>query len=517
MSRFRRAVHGVTSSYLLLAATAVYSLASVPVALHYLDTPRFGLWMVMGTLAGYLNLIDAGMTAAAARLLIDHKDDRDGGNYGSLIQTGWLVSMLQGAIIFVIGLTLAGIFARLLEIKEALQPEFIRLVNWQCGVVALMFGTRMLGLVLNAHQRMDLNNYIGVGGLLVNFAAQWIFFHFQFGVLSLALGSLVSTVLLLVLQALACAVLKLLPRAGGWGRVSWRHFCEIFNYGKDVFLVAVGAQVIMTSQTIVITRMLGLEAAAMWGVGLRVFNLLNQIIWRPYGVSAPALAEMLARGETVRLRDRYQSLATLTFSLAGWMAVSFALCNSLFVAVWTHGKIHWPGINDSLLAVWMILSAVVACHNSFAALTKKVGFMRYIYFMEGSVFVVLAFLVARWGGLAAIIGCSIICTSAFSFAYGTWRIGDLFKLPLAEVSLGWLRPMFKVLLFYLPAAGLTWWLSASEQDLVRLIIHAALACSLGAYLFLHFGIPVAFQHELLRRVPPRAVPLLKRVFPQPAN
>ena len=517
MSRFRRAVHGVASSYVLLAATAVYSLASLPVALHYLDTERFGLWMVMGTLTGYLSLIDAGMTGAAARLLIDHKDDRNGGSYGSLIQTGWLVSTLQGAVIFIIGLALAGMFARLLAITETLQPEFIRLVNWQCGAVAIMFSTRMLGLILNAHQRMDLSNYIGVCGLIVNFAAQWIFFHFGFGVVSLALGAIVSIVVLVFLQTLACTVLKLFPRSGGWGRVSWRHFCEIFHYGKDLFLVSVGGQLIMTSQTIVITRMLGLEAAAMWGVGLRVFNLLNQLVWRLYDMSGAALAEMLARGEIARLRDRYRSLAVLTFSLAGWMAVSFALCNSLFISLWTHGKIHWPVANDWLLAGWMILLAVAHCHNSFALLTKQVGFMRYIYFLEGVVFVALSFWVARWGGLPAIIGCSILCTTVFSFAYGLWRIGRFFEISFREVAWNWLQPMFRVLLLYLPAAGLTWWLLVPASGVPRLAINALLAGSLGFFLFLRFGIPVAFQAELLKRVPPPAAPLLKRVFLQPAN
>jgi len=44
MARLRRALHGVASSYLLLAASAVFSLMSVPIALHYLDKDRFGLW-----------------------------------------------------------------------------------------------------------------------------------------------------------------------------------------------------------------------------------------------------------------------------------------------------------------------------------------------------------------------------------------------------------------------------------------------------------------------------------------
>lgn len=523
MSRLRRAFHGVASSYVLLAATAIYSLASVPVALHYLAPPpdndpkRFGLWMVMGTLVGYLSLIDAGMTGAAARLLIDHKDDRAGGGYGSLIKTGWLVSALQGAIIFAIGLTFAGTFAGLLAIDAALQPEFIRLIHWQCGVVALMFATRMFNLLLNAHQRMDVANYIGVGGLLVNFVTQWVFFHYGFGVLSLALGSLVSTLLTLAGQALACSRLKLFPAAGGWGRVSARHFGQIFHFGKDMFLVSVGAQLIMTSQTIVITRMLGLEAAAVWGIGLRVFNLVNQVVWRLADMSGAALAEMLARGEQIRLRDRYRSLAIVSFSFAGWAAVSFALCNSLFITLWTHGKIHWPPGNDWLLAVWMIVLTVLHCHNSFVLLTKQINFMRYLYFVEGVVFVGLTILVARNGGLPAIIGCSIICSLLFSGAYGVWRISRFFDFALREVAVGWLWPMTRTLLFYLPVAVLAWWLSRSLPETVRLGVGLVLAGSVGLYFLLRHGLPAAFQNELLRRVPAGTGSLLKRVFIQPAK
>lgn len=523
MSRLRRAFHGVASSYVLLAATAVYSLASVPVALHYLAPPpdndpkRFGLWLVMGTLVGYLSLIDAGMTGAAARLLIDHKDDRTGGGYGSLIKTGWLLSTLQGALIFLVGLTLAGTFARALAIDAELQPEFIRLVHWQCGVVALIFATRMFNLILNAHQRMDLANYLGVGGLLVNFAAQWIFFHLGCGVLSLAWGLLVSTLLTLVGQALACSHLQLFPAAGGWGRVSARHFREIFSYGKDLFLVSVGAQLITASQIIVITRVLGLEAAAVWGIGLRVFNLVNQFVWRLSDMSGAALAEMLARGEWDRLRDRYRSLAIVSFSFAGWAAVSFALCNSPFITLWTHGKIYWPPGNDWLLAAWMIITAVVHCHNCFVLLTKQIGFMRYIYFLEGAVFVTLSFLVARSGGLPAIILGSIVCSTLFSGAYGIWRISRFFKLPLREVAAGWVQPMAKILLFYLPGAVLIWWLSNSLPVLVRLAIGTGLAGSVGLYFFIRYGVPAGFQDELLRRIPIRLGSLLKLIFIQSAR
>src|SRR5690242_7647743 len=96
MSRLRRVVHSVAAGYAVLVVTALYALGSVPLALHYLSTDKFGLWALMATIGGYLGLIDLGMSGSLARMLIDHKDNRDGGTYGSFIQTGFIVLIIQG-------------------------------------------------------------------------------------------------------------------------------------------------------------------------------------------------------------------------------------------------------------------------------------------------------------------------------------------------------------------------------------------------------------------------------------
>jgi hypothetical protein len=150
-------------------------------------------------------------------------------------------------------------------------------------------------------------------------------------------------------------------------------------------------------------------------------------------------------------------------------------------------------------------------------LTKKVGLMRYVYFVEGVVFVSLSILVARRGGLPAIIACSIVCSAMFSGAYGVRRISRYFNLPLGEVGWNWFRPMGRMLLFYLPVAVLVWWLPGSLPGIVRLAFNAALAVSVGGYFLLRYGIPLSFQDELLGRVPARFGSLLKHIFVQPAK
>ena len=359
---------------------------------------------------------------------------------------------------------------------------------------------------------MDLVNYTGTLSLVVNFVALWLFFHFGSGVLSLAWAGLCATVTVVVCQWLACKAFKLFPIQGRWGRASWSSFKEIFAFGKDLFLVSVGTQLIMASQVIVITRMLGLEAAAIWSVGLRVFNLVSQVIWRISDMSGPAFAEMMVRGELSRLRERYREVVTLTASLSGFAAVSFALCNSLFIPLWTHGKIQWPVMNDVLLGIWMIVMAVLHCHNGFVLITKKVGFMRYVFFVEGVVFVTLSLLVAREGGLPAIIACSVFCSTFFSGAYGVWRVSHYFKLFLREVAWGWLQPMIKVLLFYLPVAVLVWWGLLLLPATARFGINVMVAGSIGFCLFLRYGMPPTLRAELLARTPKFVNPILKRIF-----
>jgi O-antigen/teichoic acid export membrane protein len=517
MSRLKRIAHSVVSGYVVLAATAVYALASLPLALHYLGKERFGLWSLMASIGGYLNLIDLGMSGSVARLLIDHKDDRDGGAYGSLIITGWLVLFVQGALVLVVGICSAPFLSDLLKIDVDLRGEFILLMRWQSTVWAIGFWTRIFGHLLQAHQRIDITNYSSVVTLVLNFSALWVFFSLGEGVFSLAWATLLAAIASGLISSINCRRLGLLPKTGSWGKASWVLFREIFDYGKDMFLVAVGTQLIMASQTMIITRQLGLVASASWYAATRTFTLISQAVWRISDMSAPAFSEMIVRQELGLLRDRYRTVVIVSASASAVAAVAFAFCNSLFVTVyttWTEHPIEWPIANDVLLGTWLIVLTVLHCHNAFVLLTKQIGFMRYIYFIEGIFFVTASLLTAKQGGLLAIIICSIVCSTLFSGAYGIWRASKYFELPIMEVGLHWMAPMSRVLLLFVPVAAATWWLTgALRGNALRLACHAILSGLAGTYFLLRFGISPSLQEELLRRAPKGISAFLRRILP----
>ena len=157
--------------------------------------------------------------------------------------------------------------------------DFVVLLRWQIILTAFSFATRLFRQLLGAHQRMDVTNYGETFQLLPASASSGGSSRTARD-FSPTLFQRLGTLLYTLLLAVMCQVLGLFPPRKFLGAPSWQLFKELFGYGKDVFLVAFGGQLIMESATVILARRLGLEKVAAWAVGTRMFTLVCQVIWR---------------------------------------------------------------------------------------------------------------------------------------------------------------------------------------------------------------------------------------------
>jgi len=509
MSRFKRFAHSLLSGYLLLGVNVLFTLASVPLALHYLGKDEFGLWATTTQIAGYIALVDFGLSSAAARILIDYKDHQEPKEYGGTILTGVLVGLAQAGLIFLAGTLLAFVIGPLLHIPAKLEREFLWLVIGQSGVTSLMFATRIIAHILTAHQRFDVVNYSGAFALAVNYAIMWWGFCRGLGVFSMLWGQAASAIAGAAINWIGCCRLKLLPRRGRWGRPSWKRFLELFVFGRDFFLFAVGAQFVNTSQTLLLTRLIGLDAAATWSVCTRAYLLLVQVIGRVFDYSTSALAEMMVCGERERLLQRFREIAVLSVNLAVAGGALFAVANSSFVEVWTAGRFSWSPWNDLLLAIWLVICIQVKVHTGLVGQTKAFHFMRYIYFLEGLTFIGLTILMHRFGGITMMLISSIVCSLCFTFPYGLWRTREYFHLSWRALA-GWHRSTLALAAAVVPAAVLIWWLSRNLGALQRLVVQTSVLGIWTALAFLRHGLGASLRAAACRHAPLWARPILAR-------
>jgi O-antigen/teichoic acid export membrane protein len=485
----------------------------VPLILHWLPKAEFGLWALLVQLMSYITLVDLGINQAIARFLVDHKDRRSEGGYGALVKESALVSAVQGLIVLFIVTLGSPLLARMMAIPPEYQATFIALMRLQGLIAAFTFCMNPLSIMLSAHQRMDIQSRQGMICLVASLGLLVLFLFRGCGIYSFVYANAVTALIAPAYLLWHCRRLGFWPRADEWGKVTWKTFKEVFLYGKDVFLINVGIQLIVASQTIIVSRTLGLEAAAAWSVGTRIFMLIRQVIYQPYYSASPALCEMLARNETGRLRHRFKNLVTLTASLGVFLGTSFALCNSLFVHVWTGGKIAWLPLNDALLGLWIFIASIQTTHTSFVLVTKQIGAMPYIFFADGCTFVTLALLLGYRWGLSGIIACSVLSLALFSCQFGLRRSAKYFQTPFTELTVDWIRPSLKLAIVLIPAALALWFATSGLPALWRLVIHGVIAGFAGGFLFLRIGLPPEVVWEAGARLPRPAARLLEMLVP----
>ena len=235
MSRFKRFAHSLVSGYLLLGANVLYTLLSIPLALHYLSVREFGLWSLTSSIAGYLAMIDLGMNTSVARILIDKKDTREDGRYGAAIKTGVMVGLSQGAIVLLVGLVLLGVLPGWLQIAPEFSRSFFWLVLGQVILTTVAFPARIFGQVLYAWQRMDVSNYAQITQMFVWMITLWVGFAAGLGIYSLLLSLVTGFICSTTVSAIACYKLGLWPKTGEWGPPTRQQFNELFRYGADCF------------------------------------------------------------------------------------------------------------------------------------------------------------------------------------------------------------------------------------------------------------------------------------------
>jgi len=502
VSRKRLFARGVSSSWLATGATVVYSLLSVPIALKYLSVDEFGLFVLLLQLAGYFTLIEMGISSAASRILVDYKDSPDNGEYGSLILTGFLVFAVQALVMLAIGIPLAPWIIAFVGVPTALVDVATFLLRWLVTASASVTAFRICNSVLYANKRLDLIHAFQGSNMLVSLVFLVSILSFGGGLSGLVVLFLAQTIVAIILPLVACYKLGLMPKRGCWGKPAVARFKELFRFGKDVFLINVGNQVLEASQLIIVTRTMGLTAAAVWSVSSKLLGLVYQLITKIEGTAVVFFAEMMVRGEKHRLATRFRQVYQLTAAVAVLALAIVVAINGPFVSVWANATLAWSLPLSALFAVSVALNALTRCSADLIIHTKNIAAFRYIYFLEAAMFVVLALLLSEKFGFYGIVGASLFCLLVFRATYTTWRLADYFQLPAITFWWTWLKRPILAAIILLPFVFSSSWLTSSILDSWGQLLGAAAWVGLPATVTLLFiALPRDVRKEFALRWP----------------
>lgn len=418
---------GVMTGYIGLLINIGFTLLSIPLALKYLDKSQFGIWSLALQINGYLALVDLGMSAATSRYLADFKDDISGGEYGSYLKTGAVVFSIQGFLMVLIGGALSWYAPDWFGVEPMYVQSFRVLLMGLAAVSGLGMIFRALAAPLWAFQRSDVINLAASLSLITTLIVLVLGFHLGFGLYSFLFGQGVAILQSLIIYAVVCWKNGYYPSLQALGKVRVDIFKNVFRFGKDSLLISLGNQFVNATHLMIISKVISVEAAAIYAVSTKFFTMVIQFVNHPISSAASPLTEMYVRGEKNKFERRYWDLIKLCLAVGTIGAVGLAAGNRSVVELWTHQKIQWMWSGDLYFALLVILKGLNGNFIGMFGIVKDWRPVRWILIIEGSFFLFIAVFGAKYfgivGTLIAAVTANLCVSTLMSFHQARKLIG----------------------------------------------------------------------------------------------
>jgi O-antigen/teichoic acid export membrane protein len=409
--RMRLLRRNLVSTYVVYGASVVAALVLTPVIVHALGKDAYGLWVFIGSITVFVQLLDLGVGPSVVRFGAHARGAQTPEEISALASVGIVVYAIIGAATVVAGVVLAVIVPYLISIPHDLvEPARAATLLVVAGIAA-RFPLGLFNNLLLGQQRYDIVNLGNLVGLVVYFVLVIAILPWYGGIVLLATVTLVSTLLRLGLPLLwlrrELPFLKL-RRA----LVSRLRVRELLSFSWHNFLIHLAAKVAYSSDVVVVGIVLGAKAAALYGVPSRIFALVLGLGSGATNLLYPAFAELEGADERQRQRRLLMVGLRLGMALMLLLALPLILIPDQLIYGWIG-----PGWGPSS-AVLALLGIVLVVHQPAQLLSQYLVARGY----QRRLSAILLF----------VVGANLVLSIVLASAVGIW--GVAFATVVTEVA-----------------------------------------------------------------------------------
>jgi hypothetical protein len=149
----------------------------------------------------------------------------------------------------------------------------------------------------------------------------------------------------------------------------------------------------------------------------------------------------------------------------------------------------------------MTILTLQCCHASFISCLKEVREIKFMYLLEGIMFIGSAlFALPRWG-LTGMLACSLICSCLITWGNGTWRMAKLLQKNQQASLLSLHVPLAKALLVTIPCCLGLLIATRGMPIFFQLVIVCGISAGVGVVAAFRFALPEPLSAELLGKFP----------------
>lgn len=299
----RQILKNVGSSWSALATNVAVGIFLSPFILHRLGDAAFGVWVLIFSVTGYYGLFDLGIRSSIIRYVSKYTATDDRENLAHFVNTALFTYTSIGVVSMVLTALLSSYVERMFKVPPEMHSQARLLLLMVGASVSLSFPLGVVGGMLEGLQRFYILNWTSIGATLARAALIVYFLHRGYGLLTVALITVILPVFSSILRAII--VFRLCPIPLGLRYVDRASFRHMANYGGTTFVVMVAARLRFRTDAIVIGTMMSAVAVTWFNIGSRIVDYAQEFVTSLSQVFVPMASQSEATGNLDRLRKIY--------------------------------------------------------------------------------------------------------------------------------------------------------------------------------------------------------------------
>lgn len=345
----------IVGSFVIKGISVLVSLVLVPLTIDYVNAERYGIWLTIASVVGWIGFFDVGFGNGLRNKLAESKAK---GNYESCrayISTTYFFTGGIFLFLLVIFNFLASCFnwAAFLNVSAELNQEILLIVRIVFSLFCVQFILKTISTIIIANQEPAKSSFIDMIAQLVSLIV--IFFLTKFASSSLIYLAFcfagIPVVILLVASVFFFrGEYKLLLPSVRYVKLGIAK--EILSLGLKFFVIQIAVLIIYQTTNIIISNVSGPEAVTEYNVAykyLSVSFMVYSIILTPFW---SAFTDAYTQRDFAWMNQIYNKLLKLTFCiLVGIIVMQFV--SPLVYKIWVGDKVSVSNVLSLWIAVYM--------------------------------------------------------------------------------------------------------------------------------------------------------------------
>jgi len=331
-STVKKLFNSSMSRLVVLVTNIGIGLFMLPFLVHALGDEHYGLWVLVGSVIAFYNLMDFGMANAMQRFLIRAMHGEDIDDVNIALSTSFILSsgigILSLLVTFVI-ITLAPLFTA--------SESNVLLFQITIGIIGVKVTTQLPLFsfygVLVAKYRYDIISYVQLCSLILRTLLIVYFVKNGYGIVAIAVISSLADItgsLLIIFYARRFAPGIKVSRSN----FSLDKLKEYFHFGKYIYVLMIARKIRFSLDELVVGAVVSLAAVTHYAIAGALIQYFSVLIGSVIGVISPSFNKYHKLGQWENLREILlvtTEIATYASFFIGGLIITLG---QPFISIW---------------------------------------------------------------------------------------------------------------------------------------------------------------------------------------